>query len=82
MSRRKVEAKNYEELIVASEEKVVTLSSELKEQKAYLKQLKKDQIRYEAVAEKRRQQEEITKAAELLVSSGKSLEEIEAFLQS
>ena len=62
-------------------EKIASLSAELKEEKKYLKQLKKDQVRYEAFAEKQKKEEEIQRAAELLVASGKSLEEIEEFLQ-
>ena len=80
MARRKVEEKNYPELIVAAEERIDALSSELKQEKANLKQLKKDKIRYDAMVEKQKKQDEIQKAAELLVSSGKSLEEIEEFL--
>ena len=56
------------------------MSAELKQEKANLKQLKKDKIRYDAMVEKQKKQDEIQKAAELLVSSGKSLEEIEEFL--
>lgn len=81
MARRKVEEKNYDELITVSEERIESLKEDLKTEKANLKQLQKDQARYEAVAEKQRKQEEIQKAAELLVSSGKTLEEIQSFLQ-
>ncbi|MEZ3487733.1 MAG: hypothetical protein K1W22_14425 [Lachnospiraceae bacterium] len=80
MARRKVEEKNYPELIQAAEERIADLSSELKQEKANLKQLKKDQVRYEAMVEKQKKQAEVQKAAELLVASGKSLEEIEEFL--
>lgn len=80
MARRKVEEKNYPELIEAAEERITSLSAELKQEKANLKQLKKDQIRYDAMVEKQQKQAEIQKAAELLVASGKSLEEIEEFL--
>ena len=80
MARRKVEEKNYPELIEAAEERIASLSAELKQEKANLKQLKKDQIRYDAMVEKQQKQAQIQKAAELLVASGKSLEEIEEFL--
>ena len=80
MARRKVEEKNYPELIEAAEERITSLSAELKQEKANLKQLKRDQIRYDAMVEKQQKQAEIQKAAELLVASGKSLEEIEEFL--
>ena len=75
-----MEEKNYPELIQAAEERIADLSSELKQEKANLKQLKKDQVRYEAMVEKQKKQAEVQKAAELLVASGKSLEEIEEFL--
>jgi multidrug resistance efflux pump len=80
MARRKVEEKNYPELIEMAEEKIESLSAELKQEKANLKQLKKDQVRYEAMVEKQKKQAEVQKAAELLVASGKSLEEIQEFL--
>ncbi len=80
MARRKVVEKNYPELIKEAEEKIEVLSAELKQEKANLKQLKKDKIRYDAMVEKQKKQDEIQKAAELLVASGKSLEEIEEFL--
>lgn len=80
MARRKVEDKNYPELIEMAEERIEALSAELKQEKANLKQLKKDQVRYDAMVEKQKKQAEVQKAAELLVASGKSLEEIEEFL--
>lgn len=80
MARRKVVERDYPELIQEAEEKIEALSAELKQEKANLKQLKKDKIRYDAMVEKQRKQDEIQKAAELLVSSGKSMEEIEEFL--
>ena len=79
MARRKVEEKNYPELIELAEERIEALSAELKQEKANLKQLKKDQVRYDAMVEKQKQAE-VQKAAEMLVASGKSLEEIEQFL--
>ena len=63
MARRKVEEKNYPELIEAAEERIASLSAELKQEKANLKQLKKDQIRYDAMVEKQQKQAEIQKAA-------------------
>ena len=80
MARRKVEEKNYPELIEMAEERIEALSAELKQEKANLKQLKKDQVRYDAMVEKQKKQAEVQKAAEMLVASGKSLEEIEQFL--
>ena len=80
MARRKVEEKNYPELIELAEERIEALSAELKQEKANLKQLKKDKVRYDAMVEKQKKQAEVQKAAEMLVASGKSLEEIEQFL--
>lgn len=82
MARRKVVERNYPELIQETEERIEALSAELKQEKANLKQLKKDKIRYDAMVEKQRKQDEIQKAAEMLVASGKSLEEIEEFLSN
>ena len=81
-SRRKVVERNYPELINEAEEKIEALSAELKQEKANLKQLKKDKVRYDAMVEKQRKQDEIQKAAELLMASGKSMEEIEEFLSN
>ncbi|EOS80352.1 hypothetical protein C817_01844 [Dorea sp. 5-2] len=82
MARRKVVERNYPELINEAEEKIEALSAELKQEKANLKQLKKDKVRYDAMVEKQRKQDEIQKAAELLMASGKSMEEIEEFLSN
>ena len=65
-----------------SEERIESLSSELKQEKANLKQLKKDQVRYDALVEKQKKQAEVQEAAELLVASGKSLDEIKEFLSN
>lgn len=82
MARRKmVEEKNYDELIKASEEKITALNDELKEEKANLKQLKKDKIKYDAIIEQRKKEEEIREVTELVIASGKSLEEIKALLK-
>lgn len=81
MARRKtVEEKNYDELIKVSEEKIVTLTTELKEEKANLKKLKKDKICYEEQVAKKKKEDEIREAAELIVASGKSIDEIKKLL--
>ena len=72
MARRKVVERNYPELINEAEEKIEALSAELKQEK----------VRYDAMVEKQRKQDEIQKAAELLMASGKSMEEIEEFLSN
>lgn len=65
-----------------AEERIESLSAELKQEKANLKQLKKDQVRYDALVEKQKKQAEVQEAAELLVASGKSLDEIKEFLSN
>lgn len=78
--RRKPEEKNYDELIKASEERIATLNTELKEEKTNLKQLKKDKIRYDEMIEEQKKEEEIREISEIIAESGKSLEEIKKLL--
>lgn len=78
--RRKVAEKDYAMLISASEAKIQKLTSELKEEKANLKQLKKDQIVYDEMMEQKKKQDRLKKIAELIETSGKSIDEIEALL--
>lgn len=81
MARRKVvEEKNYDELIKASEDRIETLAVELKEEKANLKQLKKDKVYYDAMMEEKKKQEETKRIAEMIAASGKTFEEIETLL--
>lgn len=78
--RKKVEEKNYDELIKASEERIVALSSELKEEKASLKQLKKDKIVYDKMMEEKKKENEIKEITAMIIESGKSLDEIKQLL--
>ena len=78
--RRKVAEKDYAMLISASEAKIQKLTAELKDEKANLKQLKKDQIVYGEMMEKQKKQDRLKKIAELIETSGKSIDEIEALL--
>ena len=78
--RRKVEPKNYETLIKESEEKIVQLTNDLKAEKITLKKLKKDKEIYEIQKKEEEKMERTKKVAEMIAASGKSLEEIEAFL--
>ena len=78
--RRKVAEKDYAMLISASEAKIQKLTVDLKEEKANLKQLKKDQIVYNEMMEKQKKQDRLKKIAELIETSGKSIDEIEALL--
>ena len=78
--RKKVEEKNYDELIQVSEERITTLTNDLKEEKANLKQLKKDKIRYDEMLEEKKKEEEIRKLSELSAESGKSIDDIKKLL--
>lgn len=81
MARRKtVEEKNYDELIKASEDRIKTLTSDLKEEKVNLKNLKKEKVRYDEMIIKRKRDEEIQEATKLFIESGKTLEELKALL--
>ena len=77
--RRKVAAKDYDTLIQVSEEKIQKLTAELKEEKANLKKLKKDKIVFDEIREKEEKEARLKKIAELIETSGKSLDEIEAY---
>ena len=79
--RKKVEAKDYDELIKVSEERIVSLTAELKTEKANLKQLKKDKSRYDEMVEKEKKENEIREVAALIAESGKSLYEIKNLLK-
>ena len=78
--RRKVAEKDYAMLISVSEAKIQKLTVDLKEEKANLKQLKKDQIVYDEMMEQKKKQDRLKKIAELIETSGKSIDEIEALL--
>ncbi len=79
--RKKIEEKNYDELIAVSEKRIEDLAAELKEEKVNLKKLKKDKIAYDELMEKRKKEEEIQAVTELIVSSGKSIDEIKELLE-
>ena len=78
--RKKIEEKNYNELIQASEERIAALSTELKEEKASLKQLKKDKIAYDKMMEDQKKENEIKEITAMIVESGKSVDEIKYIL--
>ncbi len=78
--RKKVEEKNYDELIQASEDRIATLSSELKEEKATLKKLKKDKVTYDKMVEIQKKEVEIKELTSMIVESGKSIDEIKELL--
>lgn len=79
--RKKVEEKNYDELIIISERKIEDLTAELKDEKANLKKLKKDKTIYDEMMEKQKKEEELRAVTELIMSSGKTLDEIKELLK-
>lgn len=82
MARRKVvEEKNYDELIEALEKEISEITLELKEKKASLKKLQKDKISYDEMMEKKKKEAEVQAAAQLIIESGKSLNEIKELLK-
>ena len=80
--RKKVEEKNYDELIKTSEERIAALSTELNEEKVLLKRLKKDKIAYDEMMEKQKKENEIKELTAMIVESGKSLDEIKKLLSN
>lgn len=79
--RKKVEAKNYDELIQGSEERIAALTADLKSEKANLKQLKKDKVIYDKMLEDEIKEKQIQEVAALIAESGKSIEEIRNLLK-
>lgn len=80
--RKIIPAKDYDLLIKESEEKIEKLTSALKEEKANLKVLKKTKELYELQKAREEEQAKMNKIAELIASSGKTMEEIEEYFSS
>lgn len=80
--RKIIPAKDYDLLIKESEEKIEKLTSTLKEEKANLKALKKTKELYELQKAREEEQAKMNKIAELIASSGKTMEEIEEYFCS
>lgn len=78
--RKKVVAKNYDELIKTSEERIEKLTSDLKSERANLKQLKKDKIRYDEQVEAEKKEKELMEITEIIANSGKTVDEIKKLL--
>lgn len=78
--KKKVEEKNYDELIKASEEHIATLMAELKEERVNLKRLKKDKVVYDQMIEDQKKENEIREISALIAESGKTLDEIKKLL--
>lgn len=80
--RKIIPAKDYDLLIKESEEKIEKLTNALKEEKANFKVLKKTKELYELQKAREEEQAKMNKIAELIVSSGKTMEEIEEYFSS
>lgn len=85
--RRKVEEKNYDELVAkekAALEKLETsaadIRNKIKDKKAEIKKLEKDKIVYEEQKAEEEKAQKMKEVAEMLVTSDKTLEEIKEFL--
>lgn len=78
--KKKVEGKNYDELIKASEDHIAMLMAELKEERVNLKKLKKDKIAYDQMIEDQKKENEIREISALIADSGKTLDEIKKLL--
>ena len=78
--KKKVEEKNYDELIKASEDHIAMLMAELKEERVNLKKLKKDKIAYDQMIEDQKKENEIREISALIADSGKTLDEIKKLL--
>lgn len=85
--RRKVVAKNYDELIAKEKEVLVKLEADavdirtkIKEKRVEIKKLEKAKIAYDAQKAEEEKTKEMQKVAEMIVASDKSLDEIKEFL--
>lgn len=80
--KRIVAAKDYDTLVKNSEEKILKLTNDLKEEKINLKNLKKDRELYIYQKEQEEKEEKMKAIVEMITSSGKTMEEIEAYFSS
>ena len=85
--RRKIVAKDYDELIAKEKEALTKLETEavnirnkIKEKRAEIKKLEKAKIAYDAQKAEEEKTKEMQKVAEMIVASDKSLDEIKEFL--
>lgn len=79
MPRTRV-SKDYDKLIKDSEQKILKLTEELKNEKLIKKKLEKEKISYEKMIQKRKDDEEIKQIANLIKSSGRTLDEVKELL--
>lgn len=85
--RRKVVAKNYDELISKEKETLAKLESDainirskIKEKRIELKKLEKAKVAYDEQKAEEEKAQKMKEVAEMIVASDKSLDEIKEFL--
>ena len=85
--RRKVVAKNYDELISKEKETLAKLESDainirskIKEKRIELKKLEKAKVAYDEQKAEEEKAQKMKEVAEMIVASDKSLDEIKDFL--
>lgn len=85
--RRKVVAKNYDELIAKEKDALTKLESEasdirfkIKAKRIEIKKLEKAKIAYDAQKAEEEKAQKMKEVAEMIVASDKSLDEIKKFL--
>lgn len=85
--RRKVVAKNYDELIAKEKEVLVKLEAEasnirvkIREKRAEIKKLEKAKVAYNEQKAEEEKAKKMKEVAEMIVASDKSLDEIKEFL--
>lgn len=85
--RRKVVAKNYDELIAKEKEALAKLETDavdirtkIKEKRAEIKKLEKAKVAYDEQKAEEEKAKKMKEVAEMIVASDKSLDEIKEFL--
>ena len=85
--RRKVVAKNYDELIAKEKEVLgkleadaVDIGTKIKEKRAEIKKLEKAKVAYDEQKAEEEKAQKMKEVAEMIVASDKSLDEIKEFL--
>ena len=86
--RRKVIAKDYDELIAKEKEALTKLEADavdirtkIKEKRAEIKKLEKAKVAYDEQKAAEEKDKEMKEIASMIVESGKSLDEIKAMLE-
>ena len=86
--RRKVVAKNYDELIAREKEALTKLETEasnmrvkIREKRAEIKKLEKAKVAYDEQKAEEEKAKEMQEVAKMIEASDKSLDEIKAFLE-